>query len=88
MSPREEVQQEIRDTLFFLGLNEVYGILESKENDNKGRSYRSLTFCRASTVDGIVRVYSPRFIMIKWNQYQDVFRSVSEAKLYLQRCFA
>jgi hypothetical protein len=96
MSPREEIQNEIRDTLFCLELNEVYGIIESKQNDQKGKSYRALTFCRAGSVDGEVRVYSPRFIMIKYqttirrlpHKSQEVFRDVSAAKRYLQECFA
>jgi len=96
MSPREEVQNELIDTLACLELNQVYGILSDKHIDKKGKSYRSLTFCRAKSVDGEIRIYSPKFIMVRYqtairslpHNAQEVFRDVRSAKKYLQDCFA
>lgn len=96
MSPREEVQIELIETLNFLGLNEVYGIIEGKDKNKAGHSYRSLTFCRAQSVDGSIMIYSPKFIVIKWqttirtlnHKGQEVFKSLYDAKCWLTKNFA
>ena len=90
VSPRQKAALEISDTLMCLGLDEVYGISMERSTDEKGRNYWSLTFCKARTVDGVVRVYSDRFIQIKVLQGRrsEVFRSSYEAKAWLVKQFA
>jgi hypothetical protein len=66
VSPRHAVVLELSDTLLCAGLNEVYGIVRSKGKNKNGKEYRSITFCRARTLDGVIEVYSPYFIIVKW----------------------
>lgn len=92
-SPRQDVAQELVETIMFGGLDEVYGCNMSKEIDAKGKSYYSLTFCKARSLDGVVKVYSPKFVLVKWQtQYRDmspkgqeVFKNVWDAKSFLQK---
>lgn len=92
-SPRQDVAQELVETIMFGGLDEVYGCNMSKETDNKGKSYYSVSFCKARNLDGVVKVYSPKFVLVKWQtQYRDmpakgqqVFKNVWDAKSFLQK---
>jgi hypothetical protein len=72
-SPREDVAQELLETIKFGGLDEVYGASLSKEVDAKGKSFYSVTFCKSRVLDGVIKVYSERFVMVKWQtQYRDL----------------
>lgn len=62
-SPRGELTGQIAAFLRECGLDQVYGCVEGRDPKNR---YRSVTFCRARTVDGEVRVYSPGFVQVKW----------------------
>jgi len=92
-SPRQDVAQELVETIMFGGLDEVCGCNMSKETDNKGKSYYSVSFCKARNLDGVVKVYSPKFVLVKWQtQYRDmspkgqeVFKNVWDAKSFLQK---
>lgn len=92
MSPREDVAQELADTCMFGGLNEVYGVQKGRSADNK---CWTILFCKARILDGSISVYSPKFIIVKWQtQYRDMphkgsekFTSVSDAKQFIQRMF-
>lgn len=64
MSPREQVAHNLADTCICGGLNDSYGVLISKVESDK--SYWAVTFCKARILDGEIRVYSPRFILVKW----------------------
>lgn len=64
-SIREEVAEALADTCVFGGLNESYGVIKSKETA-KGKTYWSVTFAKARTLDGYIRVYSPSFIYVGW----------------------
>ena len=90
VSPRQACALEIQDTLFCLGLNEVYGVQMERAIDKKGKNHWALSFCRRGTVDGIVRVYSDRFIFINVQQYRGnvMFNNAYEAKKYLVKEFA
>lgn len=89
ISPRHQVALELSDTLLCLGLDEVYGINMERGTDSKGKQYWGITFCKARTVDGVIRVYSDRFIQIKIQQRRssEIFRSAYDAKRYLMREF-
>jgi hypothetical protein len=92
-SPREELAQELLEVCIFGGLDEVYGANKEKATDAKGKTYWSISFCKARVLDGMIRVYSERFIMIKWDtayrdlpqKGQEVFKSPLAAKQFLQR---
>ena len=94
MSPRQEVAQNLADTCVFGGLNESYGVSVSKSED-KGKTFWSVLFAKNRILDGLIRVYSPNFIMIKWqtairdlpHRGQEVFRSEASAKEFLMNTF-
>lgn len=89
-SPRHEAALRISDTLLCLGLDDSYGITMERAVDKKGKSHWSITFCKARTVDGLVRVYSDRYFQITM-QNQDraeVFRSLYDAQSWLVQRFA
>ena len=64
MSPREQVAHNLADTCICGGLNDAFGVQVSKTEADK--SYWGVTFCKARILDGEIRVYSPRFILVKW----------------------
>jgi hypothetical protein len=92
-SPREELAQELLDVCIFGGLDEVYGATKDKRIDAKGKTYWSILFCKARVLDGAIKVYSEKFILIKWQTAyrdlpavgQEVFKSPLAAKQFLQR---
>lgn len=92
-SIREDIANNLADTCVFGGLNESYGVLTSKETDAKGKSYRSVTFARNAILDGVIKVYSPTFILISWqtairdlpSKGREVCKSEHEAKQFLMR---
>ena len=65
MSARSELAESIGKTLCELGLNEVYGVMVGKSNEG-GKPHYSINFCQARITDGVVKVYSPKFILVKW----------------------
>ena len=95
VSPRQQVALNLADTCVMGGLNDSYGVNVSKSQDAKGKEYWSVTFAKARTLDGNIRVYSPTFILIEWQtadrslpaKGREVFRSEDEAKSFLQRTF-
>ena len=94
MSIRQQIAQNLVDTCVFGGLNEVYGV-DLKKTEDKGKTFWTSTFCKARITDGVIRVYSPNFIMIKWqtalrdmpHKGQEVFRSEASAKEFLIKNF-
>lgn len=81
MSPRQQVAQNIADTCIFGGLNESYGVSCERATDKKGKPHWSVLFAKARTLDGVVRVYSPGFIMITDPQVIAVFVAVARGDL-------
>ena len=88
-SPRHEAALRISDTLQCLGLDDCYGISMERAIDKKGKSHWSILFCKAGTVDGLIRVYSDRFIQITIQQRRGAerFTSVHDAQRWLIREF-
>ena len=92
MSPREEAAQDLLEVCIFGGLSDGPGALKTKGEDSKGKSYWSVTFCKARELDGEIKVYSERFILITWNTaYRDlpksgreVFKSVHDARFFMR----
>jgi hypothetical protein len=98
MSIRQEVAQNIADTCVFGQLNESYGVSCERATDQKGKSHWSILFAKARTLDGVVRVYSPSFILISWQgaaasaaglpfQGRQVCKSEADAKAFIVKNF-
>jgi hypothetical protein len=76
-------------------MNDAYGVSIDKATE-KNKTFWSVTFCVAKVTDGIIRVYSPNFIMIKWqtanrnlaHRGQEVFKSEDLAKAFLIKNFS
>ncbi len=84
MSKREEIQNDMADFLESASLDEVYGVLTGLDELPNGRKVRTVTFCRARTLDGCVTIYSPNFIQVKTNRDSEVFTSAEDAKAFIQ----
>lgn len=94
ISAREQVARNIADTCTFGNLNDSYGVSVEKTADQKGKSYWSVTFVKARTLDGVIKVYSPSFILISWQgacasaaglpfKGRQVCKSEADAKAFL-----
>lgn len=94
MSARTEAFKKIMDFLHNPDnrMSEVYGCIEGISKDKK---YRYSTFCHARTLDGEVRVYGPKYIMVRWQTayrnlpHEDtlVFDSADNAVKFLRLAF-
>lgn len=84
MSKREEIQNDIAAFLESVELNEVYGVLTGIEEIQHSRKIRTVTFCRARTLDGVVRIYSPEFIKVDTNRDSAIFDSAENAKAWIK----
>lgn len=85
---REDIQNELADYCRELRLDEVYGVLTDKRINEKGRSVRTVTFCKARTLDGLIEIYGPTFIRITSNYtYPTIAKSLGEAKGFLKEFF-
>lgn len=85
----------LADTCVCGDLNDSYGVSCEKTQDAKQNTYWSVLFCKARHTDGVIRVYSPNFIMITWQTAnrllprngKEIFRSESSAKSFLIKTF-
>ncbi len=80
------------ETCIFGALNDSYGTSCERAVDSKGKPHWSVLFCKARLLDGVIRVYSERFILITWQGLGErngkhVARSESEAKEFLVNRF-
>ena len=87
MSERENIQNDIASFLDEVGLNEVYGVLTGLDSLPNGRKVRTITFCRARTLDGCVTIYGPSFIKVDTNRDSGVFTSADDAKAWIKAKF-
>jgi hypothetical protein len=91
ISARQQVAQNLADTCVCSGLNDAYGVSIEKSVDAKNKSHWSVLFCKARVTDGVIRVYSPGFILITWQTAKrdlprtgkQVCRSEAEAKDFI-----
>jgi len=88
MSKRADIQTRLAEVCVSLGLDDAYGVLTGEHGAGRG-SYRTVTFCKARSLDGEIRVYGPSFILIRTNRDRDGVRlkSADEAETYLRREF-
>ena len=84
MSERENIQNDLVSFLDTVGLNEVYGVLTGLDTLSNGRKVRTVTFCRARTLDGCITIYGPKFIKVDTNRDSAIFESVENAKAWIQ----
>ena len=84
MSKREDIQNDMAAFLESVELNEVYGVLTDIEEIQHSRKIRTVTFCRARTLDGVVRIYSANFVQVKTNRDSEVFTSADDAKAWIK----
>lgn len=90
MSIREDIQNELIDFLSEKNLDQSYGIITAK----KGR-YRLVTFAKAGITDGEIKIFSEKYIIIKWQTSQGIlpfngqqkFTSLTEAKEFISEHF-
>lgn len=92
LSLRGEVANNLADTCIFGALNDCYGVSCEKAVDAKGKSHWSVLFCKARVLDGVIRVYSDRYILITWQGLGErngkyVARSEADAKDFIIRHF-
>lgn len=70
MSEREEIQNRFVEWFVDNELAEVYGALTGQQ-----KQYRSVTFCKSAILNGEVRIYSPKWILVTWDT---TIKSLSE----------
>ena len=87
MSERENIQNDLASFLDEVGLNEVYGVLTGLDSLPNGRKVRTVTFCRARTLDGCITIYGPKFIKVDTNRETGIFESVEDAKAWIKAKF-
>jgi len=84
MSKREDIQNDMAQFLEDVGLNEVYGVLTGLDTLDNGRKVRTVTFCRARSLDGQVVIYSESFVQVVTNREREVFTSPEDAKAWIK----
>jgi hypothetical protein len=90
MSARSDLQDRLEGFLNDNGLNEVYGVLGGGEATKlaNGKMVRTLSFCKARTLDGEVMIWGPRYIVVTSNRTgTDIFDSVEAVEAFLMARF-
>lgn len=95
-SPREDAAQELNETCRFGALDEgPHCGKPTRMSDKQGKTYWDVAFKKLDLVDGTIKVYSEKFILVKWqtqfrdmpHQGQEVFKNVNAAKSFLVKSF-
>lgn len=76
------------------GLNDSYGV-DVGQVTEKGKTLYHVTFCKARVLVGVIKVYSPTFVLVKWmtqfrdmpHKGQEVFKSQSAAEQLIKTSF-
>ena len=88
MSARSEAAERIVGFVHENGLDRVFG---GDMGYGAGKKYRSILFDRPRTLDGSVRVYSPKFILVRsagpLGDGQHAFESVENTLAYMKARF-
>lgn len=84
MSEREDIQNDLVSFLETAGLNEVYGVLAGLDTLPNGVKVRTISFCRARTLDGVITIYGPKFIKVDTNRENEIFVSAEDVKAWIQ----
>jgi len=89
---RTQIVDRFQTFLNTYELNEAYGVIRTGGESGK---FEELTFCKARVLDGTVKVYGPKFILVKYNTaYRTlpqndhaVFTSEADAFKFLKAAF-
>lgn len=82
MSERAQIAERIAETIRELGLTNPFGGDVSRP---EGQRYYGILFARPRTLDGLVRVYGPKFILVETSQTgQEKFESEAEAVAFIR----
>ena len=92
MSVRSDIADRFANAFNANRLNDSYGVSVGKGG---GDRYYTVTFCKARVLDGVVNVYGPKFILVKWmTQFRDMphkgqekFESEGDALKFIQDYF-
>lgn len=95
-SERREAAERIAKLVYELKLDEVYAGGYEPPDAAAKRNYYSVLLCKAQTLDGSVRVYSPSFITVVYrtairtlpHTEHATLRSVEQAEEFLRSRFA
>jgi hypothetical protein len=90
MGYRTDITDQFEEFLTDNGLDDAYGIVRTE-----GSKFHGLTFCKARNLDGSVRVYGPKFILVEYrtrygdlpNHERVVFESVENAMDFIRLAF-
>lgn len=91
MSERELIQKDLIEFLNENNLNQSYGIIDA----HKGK-YRSITFAKAAITDAEIKIFSEKYLILKWQTAsrnvpmvgQEKFTSVPDLKEFIKKNFA
>lgn len=88
VSEREVVQRQLVAFLIANAavFNAPYGVLSGRLQAGK-RSYRSITFGKARTLDAEIRIYSPSWLLLRTNRDNTVFHSAGELLAHIARIY-
>jgi hypothetical protein len=95
ISPRQQVAQNLADTCIFGDLNDSYGVSMERGTSSTGKAHWSVLFAKARVLDGVIEVYSPNFILVKWQtslrdlpeRGKEVFKTELDAKKFILDSF-
>jgi len=90
VSERQRVAYRLADKVVELELNTPFGGYEGQEEKTTGKPHTVL-FSKPATLDGSIRVFSPKFIHIKWvnggKTRNAVIKSEDDAEQFLRLAF-
>lgn len=68
MDERKQIADYLVEFLSEGSFTAPYGILSGKAKDKNGKSYQSVTFGIARTLDAEIRIYGTKFLLLRSNQ--------------------
>ena len=93
MNERQQIADYFEKMLSEAAFSAPYGVLQGNQKDKKGKTYRSVTFGIARTLDAEIRIYGANFILLRWNNGTlEIFRSFKEVEKFIREkwsyCFS
>lgn len=74
-----DIQEQIYQWALGKNFTAPYGVLKGQHVNSRGRTYLSVTFGRARTLDASVDIYNNSFMILRTNQTgSQVFKSVDD----------
>ena len=85
MSKRSELAQELADKVNELDLNNPFGGEVSLQTSGKGFKYYEISFSHPRTLDGVIRIFSEKKIIIHTNRDDWEFDNKEDALKQLEK---